>query len=78
MDQKDLGIRLTTAGSELNENSTFAKGSLARSPTDEIMFYIFLHAAAPFGPSVVDNNVPGLLEKSVSAGGGTAFSALSL
>ena len=56
---KNLGTQPTTAGSELNESRSLPESRASSWSTNEILFHIFLHALAPFGPSVVDSNVPG-------------------
>jgi hypothetical protein len=67
LDQKNLETQPTTAGSELNEH---------RSLPDALVLGLPMKISSTPDPSAMD--IPGLLERSVSAGGASLFSTLSL
>jgi len=59
-----------TKQKELNKHRSLP-GALGLSLPNEILVDIFLHVSAPFDPSAMD--IPGLLERSVSAGEASPF-----
>ena len=69
---KNLGTQPTTAGSELNENRSLPEALVLSLPMKSCPIFSStprLHSVFPRR----DSNVPGLLEKSVSAGGAPLF-----